>query len=76
MTAKDFLNEASQANFLIGKFMVWKHEQGWSATNIKTGEYFEDFYEWRRNKQHLADKTGRNYWEDIDTLLVELEKEL
>ena len=74
MTPKEFLDKAQQANILIGSYMVWKHEQGWSATNIRTGEYFKDFYDWSANKKHLADETGKNYWKTIDALLVELGK--
>lgn len=76
MNVKDLLNNAEQANFLIGRFMVWKHSQGWSATDIKTGEYFLDIEDWYRRKKHLTDATGRNYWTDIEELLSHLEKQL
>lgn len=76
MTVKDFLNKSYQGNFLIGRFMVWKHEQGWSATDIKTKEYFLDARDWDKRKEHVSDATGRNYWRDIEDMLKELEEHL
>lgn len=76
MTVKDLLNNCEQANFLIGNYMVWKHSEGWSATNIKTEEYFLDMEDWHYRKEHMSDATGRNYWTDIDAMLKELEKHL
>lgn len=72
MKTRDLLNNAHQANFLIGNYMVWKHEQGWSATNIKTGEYFLDIFDWDDRKVHVTDGTGRNYWRDVEEMLQHL----
>lgn len=28
-----------KAGILLGNFMIWKHSEGWSAVNQRTGEY-------------------------------------
>lgn len=76
MNAKDLLNKAREANFLIGKFSVWKHSEGWSATDITTNEYFLDVEDWEYNKEHVSDSTGKNYWENIEDLLKHLDKQI
>lgn len=76
MKVKDLLNNSKAANFLIGNFMVWKHSQGWSASDITTNEYFLDMQDWDERKEHMSDATGRNYWTDVDAMLKELEKHL
>lgn len=75
MTTRELLNKATQANFLFGNHMVWKHSEGWSATDITTGEYFLDMEDWARRKKHMTDKTGRNYWTDVEEMLKQLEKQ-
>lgn len=72
MTTRELLNSCEQANFLLGKYMIWKHSEGWSATNIRTGEYFTDVFDWEDRKKHVTDKTGRNYWTDIEVMLKHL----
>lgn len=76
MTTRELLNKSTQANFLIGKHMVWKHSQGWSATDISTGEYFLDMEDWDNRKTHITDKRLRNYWTDVEEMLKQLEKHL
>lgn len=76
MTIKDFLNHAEQGNFIFAGYMVWKHEQGWSATNIRTGEYFLDPFDWDDRKKHVEDSTGRNYWRDVEEMLQHLTEDM
>ncbi|CAN5115874.1 hypothetical protein BH09PAT1_BH09PAT1_8420 [soil metagenome] len=76
MTVKDLLNNSKTATFLIGNYMVWKHSQGWSASDITTDEYFLDMQDWDENKKHMPNTKGTNYWTDIDAMLRELEKHL
>lgn len=76
MTVKDLLNKSKAANFLIGNYMVWKHSEGWSASDITTNEYFIDMQDWDERKEHMTDETGRNYWTNVDELLKQLEKRI
>lgn len=76
MTIKEFLNKSDSGSFIFENYMVWKHEQGWSATNIKTGEYFLDIFEWDDRKTHVEDEVGRNYWPDVEKMLQQLEKDM
>lgn len=76
MTVTDLLNQSKAAHFFVGDYMVWKHSEGWSVTNINTNEYFRDMEDWDRRKEHVVDSTGKNYWTSLDEMLKQLEKHL